>query len=85
MGAICGRVARLTVLTLYCGRSVSGFSATCTAPPARSAPPAAVAANLASADLTDMALTSLFPDRMGDRTVRSESVKHGYANCTYIS
>ncbi len=48
----------LTALALYCGLSVIGFSATCTAPPASNAPPAAVAESLARADLTDIVLTS---------------------------
>jgi len=36
------------------GLSVIGFSATCTAPPARSAPPAAVAESFARAAFTDI-------------------------------
>jgi hypothetical protein len=36
------------------GLSVIGFSATCTAPPARSAPPAAVADSFARAAFTDI-------------------------------
>ena len=44
---------------LYCGLSVMGFSATCTAPPARRAPPAAVADNFARAIFTDMGKLSV--------------------------
>lgn len=51
-------LACLTCLTcaedLYDGLSVIGFSATCTAPPARSAPPAAVADSFARAAFTDI-------------------------------
>jgi hypothetical protein len=56
----------LTCFDLYCGLSVIGFSATCTAPPASSAPPAAVAESLARADFTDIAKTSCYTgqDRM---------------------
>ncbi|MBL45226.1 MAG: hypothetical protein CMN71_11050 [Sphingomonadaceae bacterium] len=43
-----------TAFDLYCGLSEIGFSATCTAPPASNAPPAAVAESLARADLTDI-------------------------------
>jgi hypothetical protein len=57
-----GRGVALIILTcrgsaladLKDGLSVIGFSATCTAPPARSAPPAAVADSFARAAFTDI-------------------------------
>jgi len=56
--ARCGALAALGVATLacftYCGWPVFGLSATWTAPPPISAPPAAKAASLAMAVRTDM-------------------------------
>ena len=80
-----GRTAtRLTGLTLYSGVSVSGFSATWTAPPASRTPPAAVAASFASADLTDMAPISLFSGADFDLATAHWRFPIGYANCTLM-
>lgn len=55
--ALTGALATFACFT-YCGLLVFGFSATCTAPPPRSAPPAATVASFAMAVRTDIDFSS---------------------------
>lgn len=55
--ALTGAFATFACLT-YCGFAVLGLSATCTAPPPRSAPPAATVASFAMAVFTDINFSS---------------------------
>jgi len=70
-----------------CIPSADGVSATCTAPPASSAPPAAVADNFAKAIFTDMSKLSRYFSRdgsgNGDSAIRHFPVTATEANTPY--
>ncbi|WP_199504087.1 hypothetical protein [Qipengyuania sp. YIM B01966] len=61
------------MIDLYEGASVIGRSATCTAPPASIAPPAAVVANFVRAILTDIVVLLSSPLREGAGQRRSSA------------